>query len=193
MTMQAVAAEAKKAEEEKKTKAATSAEAKKAEQQKKARSSVASSHSLSSRPARDASGKDLTGQDEPRLTGKLKLKTGWGWWWARRHVELKCGKLQWWRKEPQGPPDVELRLSDGVTRWVLTRHEGNIMELMSENHSNAVKDGERVLLRASSEGEAQQWAQALQEQIQYVEMLLAWPMPMDGRQGDIRFYGVEYP
>lgn len=141
----------------------------------------------------------LRGQtpEQPRMSGQLKLKSGWGWWWAQRHVELKRGKLQWWRKGAEGPPDVEYRLSDGLTRWVLVRIEGTILELRCESRQGgheALKEmGERVLLRAKTEAEAQEWKQALMEQMEYVEGLLAWPMPLDGRQGDIRFYGIEYP
>lgn len=125
----------------------------------------------------------------------MKLKSGWGWWWARRHVELRAGKLQWWRKEPQGPPDVELRLSDGITRWVLMRHEGAILELICESRSGSSSKamGERVLLRMESDADALDWSQALREEMEYVEALLSWPMPLEGRQGDVRYYGIEYP
>eukprot|EP00439_Symbiodinium_sp_Y106_P052552 s1449_g7.t1 len=135
------------------------------------------------------------GRAAPRLAGKTKLKSGWGWWWARRHVELRAGKLQWWRKEPQGPPDVELRLSDGITRWVLMRHEGAILELVCESRSGSSSKamGERVLLRMESDADALEWAKALREELEYVEALLSWPMPLEGRQGDVRYYGIEYP
>ncbi|CAE7832212.1 unnamed protein product [Symbiodinium sp. CCMP2592] len=135
------------------------------------------------------------GRAAPRLAGKMKLKSGWGWWWARRHVELRAGKLQWWRKEPQGPPDVELRLSDGITRWVLMRHEGAILELVCESRSGSSSKamGERVLLRMESHADALEWAKALREEMEYVEALLSWPMPLEGRQGDVRYYGIEYP
>ncbi|CAK9035080.1 unnamed protein product [Durusdinium trenchii] len=133
---------------------------------------------------------------EPRMSGPLKLKSGWGWWWAKRHVKLTGGKLQWWRKAAEGLPDVEYRLSDGLTRWVLARHEGTDLEMRCEsrdNHHGSKAVGERVILRAPSEAEAQKWKDALMEQMEYVEMLLAWPMHLDGRQGDIRNYGIEYP
>eukprot|EP00435_Cladocopium_sp_Y103_P068587 s42_g31.t2 len=184
LAKEAAAAEAKKAEADKLAKEAAAAEAKKAEADRLAKEAVTAAEPLSGGNGEErmateggapdvqaartsevgSSGSCRPGQtpEQPRMSGQLKLKSGWGWWWAQRHVELKRGKLQWWRKGAEGPPDVEAM-------------------------------GERVLLRAKTEAEAQEWKQALMEQMEYVEGLLAWPMPLDGRQGDIRFYGIEYP
>ncbi|CAK9035076.1 unnamed protein product [Durusdinium trenchii] len=206
------AAEAKKVEEEGRAKEAA-ANTKKAEEERLAKE-VVQGEPASSRPRADSpflteearpsesvistrlAGHKGQASTEPRMSGPLKLKSGWGWWWAKRHVKLTGGKLQWWRKAAEGLPDVEYRLSDGLTRWVLARHEGTDLEMRCEsrdNHHGSKAVGERVILRAPSEAEAQKWKDALMEQMEYVEMLLAWPMHLDGRQGDIRNYGIEYP
>ncbi|CAK8990382.1 unnamed protein product [Durusdinium trenchii] len=205
------AAEAKKVEEEGRAKEAA-ANTKKAEEERLAKE-VVQGEPASSRPRADSpflteearpsesvistrSSRPGQASTEPRMSGPLKLKSGWGWWWAKRHVKLTGGKLQWWRKAAEGLPDVEYRLSDGLTRWVLARHEGTDLEMRCEsrdNHHGSKAVGERVILRAPSEAEAQKWKDALMEQMEYVEMLLAWPMHLDGRQGDIRNYGIEYP
>ncbi|CAK9035079.1 unnamed protein product [Durusdinium trenchii] len=205
------AAEAKKVEDERCAREAA-ANTKKVEEERLAKE-VVQGEPASSRPRADSpflteearpsesvistrSSRPGQASTEPRMSGPLKLKSGWGWWWAKRHVKLTGGKLQWWRKAAEGLPDVEYRLSDGLTRWVLARHEGTDLEMRCEsrdNHHGSKAVGERVILRAPSEAEAQKWKDALMEQMEYVEMLLAWPMHLDGRQGDIRNYGIEYP
>eukprot|EP00931_Biecheleriopsis_adriatica_P118858 TRINITY_DN9416_c0_g2_i1.p1 TRINITY_DN9416_c0_g2~~TRINITY_DN9416_c0_g2_i1.p1 ORF type:complete len:1068 (+),score=185.46 TRINITY_DN9416_c0_g2_i1:39-3242(+) len=139
----------------------------------------------------------------PRVSGSLQMKAGWGLWWARRHFELENGKFRWWRKaedwKQRIPPTGEIRLADGEKQWVLWCHEATLVELRCHQRSKgSITDGmtavgDRILLRADEKEAAQDWAEALQQHISYVEMLMVWPMPQEGRQGDIRYYGIEYP
>jgi len=52
---------------------------------------------------------------------------------------------------------------------------------------------DRYLVAADDIASATEWARAIWHHIAYVDMLTLWPMPLEGRQGDISFYGIEPP
>lgn len=55
------------------------------------------------------------------------------------------------------------------------------------------KKVEKYLIAADDIASATEWARAIWHHIAYVDMLTLWPMPLEGRQGDISFYGIEHP
>lgn len=52
---------------------------------------------------------------------------------------------------------------------------------------------EKYLVAADDIQSATEWARAIWHHIAYVDMLTLWPMPLEGRQGDISFYGIDPP
>lgn len=51
----------------------------------------------------------------------------------------------------------------------------------------------QYLIAADDTASATEWARAIWHHVAYVDMLSLWPMPLEGRQGDIKFYGIEQP
>jgi len=52
---------------------------------------------------------------------------------------------------------------------------------------------EKYLFAADDIKEATEWARALWHHTSYLDMITYWPMPLEGRQGDVTFYGISYP
>uniref|UniRef100_A0A7S1MMH2 ADF-H domain-containing protein n=1 Tax=Alexandrium catenella TaxID=2925 RepID=A0A7S1MMH2_ALECA len=127
--------------------------------------------------------------------GSLRIRTGW--WWSRRHFQLHAGHLRWWQNqedsEKQVDPLGEIALVQGETRWRAERTQGTRLELVCQRGASRGRDGERFMLQADDTQTASDWVEEIGQHIRYVDMLLSWPLPLEGRQGDIRSYGISYP
>mmetsp|Transcript_65811 Transcript_65811/g.206111 ORF Transcript_65811/g.206111 Transcript_65811/m.206111 type:complete len:695 (+) Transcript_65811:191-2275(+) len=127
--------------------------------------------------------------------GPLRLRTGW--WWSRRHFELRAGHLRWWRQEQDYAKEVDplgdLALVEGEKRWRVEHIGGARLELTRINGAGRINSVERYILEADGEQDAVAWAEAIGQHVRYVDMLLCWPLPLEGRQGDVRSYGISYP
>jgi len=119
-----------------------------------------------------------------------------GWWWTRHFYELRQGHLQWWATEEdfkkKSKPLGTIHLVEGVSRWRVESVKGKQVELCCSNKE--ARRADRCVLCADDALKAKEWADAIRQHIEYIEMqLLLWPMPPDGRQGDVRSYGISYP
>lgn len=128
-------------------------------------------------------------------TGSLRLRTGW--WWSRRHFELRAGHLRWWRRQEDHEKEVdplgEISLVQGEIRWRVEYVGGSRLELVCHRGASRGGNVERCMLEADDLRDASDWAEAIGQHIRYVDMLLCWPLPLEGRQGDVRSYGITYP
>lgn len=76
--------------------------------------------------------------------------------------------------------------STGATRDV-SRERSDLAET---GQANAVT---QYLIAADDTTSATQWTRAIWHHVAYVDMLSIWPMPLEGRQGDIESYGIDAP
>eukprot|EP00927_Polykrikos_kofoidii_P075041 TRINITY_DN71102_c0_g1_i1.p1 TRINITY_DN71102_c0_g1~~TRINITY_DN71102_c0_g1_i1.p1 ORF type:complete len:210 (-),score=31.72 TRINITY_DN71102_c0_g1_i1:129-758(-) len=149
--------------------------------------------------------------------GTLKMRD---WIFSNRYFfELCAGKLRWWVQEEhrckRADPLGEIALCEGTAfRWSVQPCRGKRIELRREGLSWDAEDGvaskaastptsgsqaalasgiDRYVLEADDTVSAKAWIEAIQEHIIFVDGLLMWPMPPEGRQGDVRTYGFAYP
>jgi len=112
-----------------------------------------------------------------------------GWRWARCYFHLERGRLRWWpsqaesAQKPQPAPIDSVLLVDGVDRWACTTSRGTRLELTRPGRK-------RHTFTASDENEARLWVRAIRRHISYIETLMVWPLPPEGRQGDCSSYGL---
>mmetsp|Transcript_91254 Transcript_91254/g.167531 ORF Transcript_91254/g.167531 Transcript_91254/m.167531 type:complete len:94 (-) Transcript_91254:46-327(-) len=85
---------------------------------------------------------------------------------------------------------------DSPCRWHVQRLQGSRFELVYEQAPQArcaPPPIEKYQLQADDERTSREFARNLWHHVRYIDMLDYWPMPLDGRQSDIRCYGIDYP
>lgn len=131
---------------------------------------------------------------EPKR-GMMDMRTGWRW--RKMLFELRKGNLRWWSSEKDigGDPVGSIRLVEGDSRWQITSLRGTRIELRCVHgyYGTGAPRTEKYTLAAGSAEEATDWAKKIWEHIAYIDMLLVWPMPLEGRQGDVRNYNITVP
>jgi len=114
----------------------------------------------------------------------------------RRFIELRAGQLRWWHNEEDwergAEPSREHALVDGEARWRLEEVKGRWLRLLCHRTTPHPHE-ERIELWADDKRDAEDWERAICQHIAYINMLLVWPLPSNGRQGDVRMYGIEFP
>lgn len=178
-----------------------------------ARASAASAQALAANPAVRAAAQALAVPDLryrhivanmpmwEDWAGELRLRTGWHW--RRRYFKLSRSCLRWWAsrddtfKTPPAEPMGKVILVDQTSgSWNVQKLQGTRFELVYEQAPQtrrAAPSVERYQLQADSEQQATECARMIGSHARYIDMLAYWPMPVDGRQSDIRCYGIEYP
>lgn len=79
-------------------------------------------------------------------------------------------------------------------RWQITKVKGTRIELRcvkGYDRADGSPSNDRCTLAADDAGTAAAWATRIWEHIAYIEILLNWPMPMEGRQGHVRSYAIQ--
>eukprot|EP00747_Dinoflagellata_sp_TGD_P105681 gnl/TRDRNA2_/TRDRNA2_169623_c1_seq1.p1 gnl/TRDRNA2_/TRDRNA2_169623_c1~~gnl/TRDRNA2_/TRDRNA2_169623_c1_seq1.p1 ORF type:complete len:578 (+),score=123.20 gnl/TRDRNA2_/TRDRNA2_169623_c1_seq1:133-1734(+) len=136
--------------------------------------------------AKVAKSQDLVWEDRQ---GWLYIQSAWRW--QLRFFELRRGRLRWWendttfRRKPQPPPMESILLHDGQVRWSVSIPKAGRIQLARGSA------GKKYLFSAENPAEGKEWTIALMQHIAYIDMLLIWPLPPEGRQGAVTDYGVE--
>jgi len=69
----------------------------------------------------------------------------------------------------------------------------SVSAFLVRSNSKSEKKVDRYVIAADDISSATDWARAIWHQMAYIDMLLIWPMPLEGRQGEVSFYGIDAP
>lgn len=125
-------------------------------------------------------------------------------WWQRWEFELRKGRLRWWGSQEdfrkrlvpgaKVKPVGDIALVEGDVQWRVSCVPGSAkLMLTCYRGASFAVGGEAHTFSAKDEREAREWTEAIEKHILEIDKLLHWPLPIDGRQGDVRKYGIDYP